>query len=219
MRYREIINEAELRKPTPVEREKFNALEAKREDNYFSMSKEDMEDWHALYNVVVRWDRANPAKVTETIEELLYAWDNYDAGDVWNGGRSELEKKLIAAGRKLKHQVSGMLYRGQGVPDDLFKKLQSGETVTIPKVQTLLSSWTNIEHVAAHFAEVSSELHGHNSVRVAYPADQLNVVVDVTQIPSMRGEIPFNESEVICIHQPLVMGPHNTKLYPYVGDD
>lgn len=218
MRWKEIVKETELRKPTPAERKQFNRLEAKRDSDYFSMSETELAQWRSLYSVVVKWDRANMPVAKETIEELLYQWDNYNADDVWNGGRLELEKKLIAASKKLKHRVSGTLYRGQGIADELFLKLQNGETVTVPKIQTLLSSWTNIQHVAEHFAEVAAELHGYNSVMIAYPADQLEVVVDVTRLPTMRGEIPFNESEVICMHQSLILGPHNTILYPHTGD-
>ncbi len=155
----------------------------------------------------------------ETIEDLLYDWDGYDAEDVWTGNRAGLERKMIALAAKLGHTVTGTLYRGQGIPDDLFAKLQNGETVTIPVVKTLLSSWTKVQHVADKFAEVASENHGYNAVVIAYPASQLKVVLDVTQMPTMRGEMPFNESEVICVHQPLVLGPHNvTKFVPYTGD-
>lgn len=168
----------------------------------------------------MRWTEIISEELAEqTIEELLYDWDGYDAADVWTGGRSELEHKLIAVGRKLKHQVSGTLYRGQGIPDDLFERVQSGETVTVPMVKTLLSSWTHVQHVADKFAEVAAENHGFNAIVIAYPADQLKVVIDVTQIPTMKGEMPFNEAEVICVHQPLVIGPHNvTKFCPYEGD-
>ena len=155
----------------------------------------------------------------QSLEELLYDWDGYDAADVWTGGRAELEKKLIAVGRTLNHKVSGMLYRGQGIPDDLYERVVAGDTVTIPMVKTLLSSWTHVQHVADKFAEVASENHGFNAVVIAYPAEKLKVVLDVTQIPTMKGEMPFNEAEVICVHQPLVIGPHNvTKFCPYEGD-
>lgn len=157
------------------------------------------------------------SEITETrpIVELISNWtDGYDASDVWTGGRLALDREVIATCAGLNHRVEGMLYRGQGIADELAETLKTGGSGRTEKTKTLLTSWTKSEEIARQFARVAHDNHGMSAAVIAVPASHLNVVVDVTQIPGAD----HREQEVICLHETIMLTPDNVR-YVIVYDE
>lgn len=139
--------------------------------------------------------------------QLVHDWTSeYDASAIWGQGRIKEDSVLIQSAKKagIHHKVDGVLYRGQGILDDDYARLKAGETVTIAPVNALLCSWTKSISVAEDFAEVANENHGFSAVVLAFPADQLDVLIDTEQLGDSE---LTTEREVICLYLPLTISP------------
>ena len=180
-----------------VESAEFETLKAKMiAVGWKNLSAEDKALFAVLYKAHVQEPASEP---TSPLADLLNQWaEGYDAEDVWTGNRMAFDKEIIEACADLNHTVTGMLYRGQGVRDDIIDKIEAGAAET-DQTKTLLTSWTKSKKVARGFADVAYENHGMSSVVIAYPANKLKVVVDFEQVPGADRA----EREVICMHQPI----------------
>lgn len=150
---------------------------------------------------------------TAILLNLLNQWKKVDPCD-HDDDRKEIETAILEASSDIDHEVTSVLYGGFALSDQQFEQLSKGETVQLTPVGGLVV-WTKSYKVGEARARNLAEVHGYNSVMLAYVPSVLEVVVDIEQLNWAAGIDSFKNQDVFCKNQELVLNSFNTNLFNY----
>lgn len=117
--------------------------------------------------------------------------------DAHDGADNHRERRIIDLAGKPATPMTGMLYRGQGVPDHVVCDLLTHNVAMLPASKRLISSWTTSLEVARDFAADAAG-EGMSALVISMPAEMLDVVVDVLTL-----DVDASEREVIVLNRDL----------------
>jgi hypothetical protein len=144
---------------------------------------------------------------SDELLDALHDWMNdYDAGATWEGGKNELCLRIIELAKDNPPRLSGYLYRGTGIPDDVAAALARGEIATIPPTKQLLTSWTTRPEIARDFCADAAEVKNFSAAVFRIPVTRLFPVVDMRALYDARINTG-DEDEILVKAEPLVVGP------------
>jgi hypothetical protein len=189
--------------------------------------------WHSLMfsmrsaiNLVEGLNRNDIGKSLDKLAGAIESWaEAYDKDDAHSVGEEyrALEREIIglakAIGRQnLPNAPSGMIYRGTGIDDTLFLSLMQGKPVRFQlSPSRLFTSWTKNQEVADRFAKDAwADGVGMCAVTIAFPAAEMNILLDVDQFLSEQGIDTIGEEEVLVLNKNILLRPENVvSLYKW----
>jgi hypothetical protein len=142
-------------------------------------------------------------KMYKAWEDALRKWDEYDAGDVFEKAPRAVDNLLVKLAQQVPISIppNTMLYRGTGVWDDLYAKLDAGQPIKF-KLLKKLSSWTYDAKHAISFAKDANENKGMCAIVIALPASRLTPIIDVNVINKRFKFRIADKDEVIVANPP-----------------
>ena len=133
-----------------------------------------------------------------TLEMLVRDWiGDTRKSDAYDGGANDHERRMIDLAHTIAPALSGVLHRGQGVPDDVVDDLIRTGSAMLPASMRLICSWTTSIEVARAFALDAAE-EGFSAIVMSLPVGILDPLIDVTTL-----DMDTSEREVIVRNGPL----------------
>lgn len=127
-----------------------------------------------------------------TLEMLVRDWiGDTRKSDAYDGGANDHERRMIDLACTSVPTLSGILHRGQGVPDDVVDDLIRTGSATLPASMRLICSWTTSIEVARAFAVDAAE-EGFSAIVMSLPVGMLDPLIDVTTL-----DVDASEREII----------------------